>query len=99
HFHYLRWENGGLLHVAQDLDEHLRQLAEALAGPADSEQVRRFVERFCRPQGLETPAAPLVAAGIEQLVLERPKRAGRVDIVALVLRAMLYPWALATTAT
>jgi hypothetical protein len=99
HFHYLRWENGGLLHVAEDLDEHLRQLAEALAGSADSEQVRRFVERFCRPQGMETPSAPLVAARIEQLALERPKRAARVDIVPLVLRAILYPWALATTAT
>ena len=68
HFHYLRWENGGLLHVARDLDEHVQQLGRALQqGEEDARHVRDFVQRFTRPFGLDQPAAPLVAQGIEEL--------------------------------
>jgi hypothetical protein len=41
HFQYLRWENGGLLRVARDLDEHVVQLRRALEqGPEDAEPAR-----------------------------------------------------------
>jgi hypothetical protein len=80
HFHYLRWENGGLLHVARDLDEHVQQLGRALQqGEEDARHVRDFVQRFTRPFGLEQPAAPLVAQGIEELgrlgAADRPQTA------------------------
>jgi hypothetical protein len=92
HFHYLRWENGGLLRVASELDEHLEQLERNLAtGAAGSEQVTRFVERFCRPHGLDRPAAPLVAAGIEALARHSTAHRTRTPAGTLALRAALVP--------
>jgi hypothetical protein len=68
HFQYLRAENGGVLHVAADLDEHLAQLEQALRDPeADAGRTRAFVSSFVRPRGLDVQAAPLVAAAIEEL--------------------------------
>jgi hypothetical protein len=98
HFHYLRWENGGLLRVAGDLNEHIVQLESALTrGAEDSRQVAAFVERFCRPHGLDRPAAPQVAAGIEELGrlgrLPRP----RPNAGTIARRAVLYPIAAAMT--
>jgi hypothetical protein len=66
HFHYLRASNGGLLIEARGFEEHVRQLAAALNADGAGEQAQRFVERFVRPRGLETPVAPLVANEIEQ---------------------------------
>ncbi|HSS74915.1 MAG TPA: hypothetical protein VLK53_15250 [Gaiellaceae bacterium] len=68
HFHYLLSENGGFLHVASDLDEHVRQLASVL--DEDEEGAARrgaFVESFVRPRGLDRPAAPIGAEAIEEL--------------------------------
>jgi hypothetical protein len=98
HFHYLRWENGGLLHVARDLDEHVQQLGRALEqGEEDDRHVRDFVRRFTRPFGLDQPAAPLVAQGIEDLgrlgTAERP----HLPAGTRVRRAALYPVALTMT--
>jgi hypothetical protein len=99
HFHYLRWENGGLLHVAGDLDEHVGQLERALAqGEKDARQVRTFVERFTRPHGLGRAAAPLVAQGIEQLGRLGPAPRPRPSAGTLARRALLYPVALTMTA-
>jgi len=68
HFQYLRIENGGVLHVAPDIESHLQQLAHGLDDPtADCDRTRAFVARFIRPHGLTVPAAPLVAAAIEEL--------------------------------
>jgi hypothetical protein len=98
HFHYLRWENGGLLHVARDLDEHVQQLGRALQqGEEDARHVRDFVQRFTRPFGLDQPAAPLVAQGIEELgrlgAADRPHTAAGTRV----RRAALYPVALTMT--
>jgi hypothetical protein len=78
HFHYLRAANGGLLHEARDLPEHTAQLASALAGTGGGEQVRRFVERFVRPRGLEKTVTPIMADEIEQAarMQKRPRRQG-----------------------
>ena len=98
HYHYLRWENGGLLNVARDLDEHVQQLGRALQeGEEDARHVRDFVQRFTRPFGLDQPAAPLVAQGIEELgrlgAADRPQTA----IGTRIRRAALYPVALTMT--
>jgi len=99
HFHYLRWENGGLLHVARDLEEHVQQLGRALEqGEEDTRQVREFVRRFTRPHGLDRPAAPLVAQGIEELGRLGPAPKPRPDAGTLARRAALYPVALTMTA-
>ncbi len=68
HFHYLLEENGGFLHVAASLDEHLAQLQRVLDGDAsDEEQRRRFVQSFVRPAGLDRPATPVLADAVEEL--------------------------------
>jgi hypothetical protein len=66
HFHHLLAENGGFLHVADALPEHVTQLGVLLSGD-DTEQRRAFVERFVRPEGLERPATPILADAVEEL--------------------------------
>lgn len=76
HFHYLLARNGGLVEVAQDLGEHCRQLAQALADPAaGAARSRRFIEAFVRPCGLDRPVAPIVAEEIERVaaLAKRPQ--------------------------
>jgi hypothetical protein len=98
HFHYLRWENGGLLHVARDLDEHVVQLGRALEqGEEDTRQVREFVQRFTRPFGLDQAAAPLVAQGIEELGRLGAAQRHHASPGTLARRAALYPVALTMT--
>jgi hypothetical protein len=68
HFHYLLAENGGFLHVAKTVDEHVEQLGRALdEDTLGAEKRRAFVESFVRPRGLDWPAAPVAAAAIEEL--------------------------------
>ena len=68
HFHYLLARNGGLVEVAADLEEHCRQLADALANPEPGRaRSLRFVESFVRPRGLDRPVAPIVADEIERV--------------------------------
>ena len=76
HFHYLRASNGGLLHEAHSLDEHVTQLARALNGDGSAEQARRFVQRFVRPRGLDVPVTPIMADEIERAAHmgKRPRR-------------------------
>ena len=68
HFDYLLEENGGFLHVATSLDEHLAQLVGVLdEDAAGAERRKRFVESFVRPHGLDRPATPIFADAVEQL--------------------------------
>lgn len=68
HFQYLLHEHGGFLHVAETLGEHLEQLGTTLEDPdLHREQTLRFVAAFVRPHGLDRPATPALADGIEQL--------------------------------
>jgi hypothetical protein len=68
HFHHLLEENGGFLHAASSLDEHLAQLRCVLdEGDEDTERRRRFVESFVRPRGIDRPAAPIFADELEAL--------------------------------
>ena len=88
HFHYLLEENGGFLHVASSLEDHLSQLGRVLE-PEDSdvEQRLRFVESFVRPHGLDRPATAILADAVEELAglpVSAPVRAG-----TLLLRAAL----------
>jgi hypothetical protein len=67
HFHYLMEVGGGLLRVARDLDEHVRQLSESVRGGYPDGANRSFVEAFVRPHGIEHAATPRFIAAIEQL--------------------------------
>jgi hypothetical protein len=89
HFHYLLARNGGLVEVASGLQEHLAQLAAALADPeAGRERSLRFVETFVRPGGLDRPVAPIVATEIEAVGRSR-KRARRSPLWHAPARAVL----------
>jgi hypothetical protein len=91
HFHHLLAENGGFLHVAGSLDEHVTQLGEVLAAD-DGELRRRFVERFVRPRGIGRPATPILADEIEQLAgleVEQPETGPLSFRVALTVEAAL----------
>jgi hypothetical protein len=70
HFKHLV-QDGGVVHVAATLEEHVRQLAGFTAG-ADAWAVRNrsFVESFIRPHGIDTPVAPRFAAAVTSLVGE-----------------------------
>ena len=94
HFHHLLAENGGFLHVAGSLDEHVAQLGAVLA--ADDDELRqRFVEHFVRPRGIERPATPILGDEIEELA-ELEVEQGKSG--ALPLRAALTVEAALSTA-
>jgi hypothetical protein len=68
HYEYLRSANGGFLHEASNLDEHIEQLRAHLRdASSDAERTRRFVESFVRPRGLEARATEILADEIERL--------------------------------
>ena len=94
HFHHLLEENGGFLHAASSLDEHLAQLRRVLdEGEEDAERRRRFVESFVRPHGLDRPATPIFVDELERLARlpVQPRRR------APVLRSLLSVEAAATS--
>ena len=77
HFHYLLARNGGLLEVAENLQQHCAQLAEGVASPdAGASRSRRFVESFVRPRGIDRPVAPIMVDEIERVATlhKRPRR-------------------------
>jgi hypothetical protein len=75
HFRHLRDVNGGLLHVASGMAEHVAQLEAALQNPAAAvERCRRFVEAFVRPYGVDQPAAPRLVAALEATAAARGDR-------------------------
>ena len=77
HFHHLRTVNGGLVHVASDLSDHVAQLVSAVETPsADDSQGRRFVEAFVRPFGIDVPATPRLVDALERLA-RQPARSSR----------------------
>jgi hypothetical protein len=91
HFHYLLTVNGGLLRAARSLDEHVRLLADSLAGDGGGdEKAAQFAEGFVRPFGREVPATPRFVDAIERVASgpgPQKERAGG----AVLLRLLLYP--------
>jgi hypothetical protein len=67
HFTYLLREHGGFVELAPDFETHRRQLAAAVGGDFDRAGIRRFIERFVRPHGLERAATPVMVEAIEEL--------------------------------
>lgn len=93
HFHYLLEENGGFLHVARSVDEHLEQLDAGVQGASDdSARNRRFAAHFVRPHGLDRPAAPIVADAIVALAALGPRERDRPRFGTRLLRFALLPF-------
>jgi hypothetical protein len=88
HFHNLLAQNGGFLHVAGSLEEHVAQLSRVLDEDEEGqERRRRFVEWFVRPGGIDRSSAPIAAEAIEELAGLRPDREG--GIATRLLRVAL----------
>jgi hypothetical protein len=86
HFHHLLQENGGFLHVASSLEEHVRQLAHVLEdGDDQAEERARFIQSFLRPHGLDRPATPILADEVEKLAGTPVKPATRPGLLRLLL--------------
>ena len=75
HFHHLRHVQGGVLNVAETLEEHVAQLERVVTpGGADAARCRPFVEAFVRPHGIDVPATPRLVDAIERLLAQpRPR--------------------------
>jgi hypothetical protein len=98
HFQHLKNVEGGLLHLADTLDDHLRQIAILLTGDgSESRGARRFIQAFIRPHGLDVPATPLVAGEIERLGSQGHAARGSAGMLVRALRVMLVPLAVAAT--
>lgn len=100
HFQHLKSVNGGLLHVASSLDEHVVQLSRALsASGASAERRQAFITTFVRPFGLSEPAAPRFVAAIEAEARQPAPAPAGGTLADRLLRTLLLPAAaLARTA-
>jgi hypothetical protein len=94
HFHYLKADGFGHLHVGRTMAEHLDQLEESLRGrPGDAERNERFLRRFVRPFGLDVPATPRFVEAVEELVSGPAARRDRGPATAPAVRLALRPLA------
>jgi hypothetical protein len=65
--HFRHLTRGGLLQLAGTLPEHVSQLQRSFESiEQERERVRRFVQSFVRPYGLDEPATPRVVGAIEE---------------------------------
>ncbi len=67
HFRHLVQAGGGVLEVANSLEQHAEQLQRGLAAPDAANRNKPFLEEFVRPFGLDTPAAPRLIEAIERI--------------------------------
>jgi hypothetical protein len=89
HWQYLQLVGGGLIRVANGLDEHMVQLAEAMhAAPPDTAP---FVKAFVRPLGLDRAATPVLVEGLETLAARGGAPQGAGAGIAALLRPVLLP--------
>ena len=98
HFQHLKNAEGGLLHLAGDLDAHLAQLAALFANPDAARQgARQFIQAFIRPHGLDVPATPRVVEHIEAIAAAPALGATAPSARIRLLRMVLLPAAVGAT--
>jgi len=98
HFQHLTTVEGGLLHLAADLEEHVGQLARLLTDAGEArERAGRFIAAFVRPHGLDVPATPRVVGELERLVAGPALALPSTSIGTRVLRLSLLPVAVVAT--
>jgi hypothetical protein len=99
HFHYLLRGPDALLRAARSLDDHVRNLADALEGrDPDPGRSARFVRTFVRPRGLETPATTRVVEALETLAASPAPAPVAVPAWTSLIRPFLQPFAAAAAA-
>src|SRR5581483_7674650 len=93
HFHYLKDDEFGLLHVGRTFDEHAHQLEESLLGREDDGRNERFLRRFVRPVGLDRAATDLVVDAIEELAAKPAPKPEHGPAYGSLARALMRPFA------
>jgi hypothetical protein len=92
HFQHLKNVEGGLLHLAPTLDEHVAQLGHLLAdGTTERQSARQFIQAFIRPHGLDADATPRVVEAIERLAGGPAPPPRRDSVASRLCRAALAP--------
>jgi len=92
HFRHLTSEGGGLLRLADDLETHVRQIADTLDDPDGTKrQIDGFVKAFTRPYGLDVEATPRLVEELERLGASPAPAPRGLPLYAYPLRALLYP--------
>lgn len=92
HFRYLT--SAGVVTLSDDVASHLSELGEILHGPSETDvKVRRFVEEFLRPNGLEKPCTPILASAVERLAAEGRRKPLVPPLIAPLVRGLVAPLA------
>jgi len=99
HFQHLKNANGGLLHVAPSMDEHLAQLTRVVRGEHDVAKSRAFVEAFVRPHGIDLPAAGKFVEVIEATATATRPAPVRGSWLQSIGRPLLTPFAMLARST
>ena len=94
HFQHLK--RGGLLRMADSLDEHVDQLERSFDSVDDDrEEIRGFIGSFVRPFGLDQPATPRFVEALErtaQLELAPQALTWRVRVIQIFVRTLVAPY-------
>lgn len=93
HFHYLLNLDGGMLYQANNMAEHLRQLADSVArGGQVDPRSRRFTEIFVRPCGMDIRSTDVFVAALQRHAATPIPAPTRSNLGDFLLRyAALYP--------
>ena len=92
HFHHL--VEGGLLNVSNSLDEHIERLAQILASRrAYQTRIRKFIQSFVRPLGLEVECTPIFVEAVENIRQQMISRPMDNSWGNTIVRLLLFPWA------
>ncbi|MEW6535514.1 MAG: FkbM family methyltransferase [Candidatus Auribacterota bacterium] len=95
HFPYL--VDGGLLTVAETLEEHFSQMADVLKnGDKDSQKRRKFIDSFIRPHGRDKSCTDIFVKTLENLNTRETPVAPKTPFGHYIARVLLAPLALFT---
>jgi hypothetical protein len=88
HFSHLTRDD--FLVCSPNFDDHFAQLERQIAGdPTSATTIRRFLESFVRPNGLDKPAAPQVVAAIESAATKAPLPDDSLGVVGAPFRRLI----------
>jgi hypothetical protein len=94
HMQYLLDEQNGVLRPAKSIEEHVPQLAAALAGHGGGDpKAARFVDGFVRPFGRAAAATPRFVEAVEQVGAMPVPVPERKDGAAAIAYLLLFPLA------
>ncbi|RJP59817.1 MAG: FkbM family methyltransferase [Candidatus Auribacter fodinae] len=92
HFPYL--VDGGLLTVAETLEEHFSQMADVLKnGDQDAQKRRKFIDSFIRPHGRDTSCTDIFVNLVEDLNTRQIPVPSKIPFTHYIMRALLIPFA------